>query len=113
MTGVHTCALPIYKEHDFLPLFENDKNAIWKIIRIQSCFRSYLARKKFKLLKNCIKDNNPDPKLIKIDTIDPRVKEVEAKLGDYDPGPEPPNLGKKEIRPQVKLENNNIYSGEW
>jgi len=106
------------RKKDSIYLLRNNKEAIHKIIKIQSIVRMLLGKRELKRLKEAkeLKEggaNNGHLQEISVDTDNTHVKEVEKTLGFFNPGPEPPGLGKRERRQPVTMENGVVYAGEW
>ena len=103
-----------------ISLYKNNNDAIMKIIKIQALIRGYRSRKQFTELKERQKkpvktsevDGTAD--LANMTSPNPRVAELEAKLGPFNPSPIPQkSTSKREIRTPAVLNNGAKYSGEW
>ena len=107
------------KRSDFITLFKNNQDVIWKVVKIQSVIRRFKAMKEFKEIKESAKarrlcdipagagagaDSNSE---------NSKVQEVEKKMGPFNAGKVPPGLGPKEKRSPVLLDNGVTYTGEW
>ena len=121
------CCVKNYKEEngelidggrkgDFITLFKNNKDVIWKVVRIQAALRRYRAMKEFKALKESSKPHRLE-EITAAPVEEPannqRVQEIEEKFGLYKCDEIPDGLGQREKRPPLRMENNATYTGEW
>jgi len=113
----------VFKDENFpISLYKNNNDAIMKIVRIQSIFRGFRTRKHLpEIREKCNKRHirgmdadNTNGETISMISPNPRVAELESKLGAFKPEQSPSKENKRrEIRPPVVLNNGAKYSGEW
>lgn len=85
---------------------EDETNSIMKIIKIQALIRGHLERRKFTVFK--AQKNSPHGI-----SDNPKVAEIEVKLGPYTSPVGIADGITREKRPEVVLSDGNKYTGEW
>lgn len=127
------------KDNGTLSIYKGDKDAIQKIIRIQSLIRRYRAKKEYKQLREYAKKKQPqdadavrEPDSSRVPVAVPeaspdgiqnlpsgttsdnvKVRELELKLGSFKPEEQPDDGIKREQRDTVLLDNGAKYTGQW
>lgn len=98
-------------KEDYISLYEGNKEIQKKITKIQSTFRMFKAIKQFRLLKKD-KENAVilNQKLV---SSNPKVVEMEEKLGPFKHENAIERKGKLEKRPITEVSNGAKYLGEW
>ena len=99
-----------------ITLLKNNTDAIAKIVRIHTALRVYRARKQLHSLRETRKPLQlpeiPDG-AVDMSSTNPRVTELEAKLGQFRPAVEIDRSIRRETRGPVLLNTGAKYAGEW
>ena len=86
------------------------------LVKVQAIWRGYLTRKRIREGGNTNFERDrfvgEDGELLN-NYDNPKVKEIQNQLGDYNYGENPNRDQPVEFRPEVQQENHAKYEGEW